>query len=428
MRCRAINFRAAIAGLLCAVWSARAASVSLIHINGPIGPATASYIARAIGIAEEQHDECIIIQLDTPGGLVTSTEDIVKRFYAARIPVVVFVSPSGAAATSAGTFITMAANVAAMAPNTRIGAAHPVGLGLSGGEETNSVMRAKAENDVASFAKTIAEKRGRNADWAETAVRESASITSEKALELGVIDLIASDLPRLLKRLDGREVGGKAMQTAEATVTDIPMIAREKVFQMIWRPEVMFILFLVALYGLIAEVSNPGAILPGVAGAMALILFLYMATVIPINIAGLAFIVLAVALFVIDVYAPTHGVLTAGGIVSFLLGALMLFNHAEPGFRLSLKFILPGVALTAAFFIFVVGAGLRAQQLPVRAGRETMIGLTVPARERIDPTGGSVFVEGEIWKAVSEVPVENGQPVEIVAIEGLTLKVKPKNC
>lgn len=416
----------ALVWLLASLAGAVAADVGLIRINGAIGPATATYIARAIDVATDRGDACLLLQLNTPGGLVSSTEDIVQSFYASRVPVVVFVAPSGASATSAGTFITLAADVAAMAPNTRIGAAHPVALGMGGGESTNDVMRAKAQNDLASFVRNIAEKRGRNAEWAETAVRESASITSEKALELNVIDLIATDVSDLLEQLDGRTLDERTLQTAAAEVLEIPMILREKVFQLLWRPEVMFILMLVAIYGIIGELSNPGAIFPGVVGAIALILVLYMSAILPINIAGLALIGLAIALFIADVFAPTHGVLTAGGIVSFFLGALMLFNKAEPGFRLPLTFIVPGVVLTAAFFVFVVGAGLRAQLLPAKVGRETLLGQVVEAMTRIDARAGKVFIEGEYWNAVCDTPVEAGQPVEVVGVTGLTLRVKPK--
>jgi len=418
--------------ILAGVWllvshaGATAANVGLIRVHGAIGPATATYIARAIDVAADRKDACLLLQLNTPGGLVSSTEDIVQSFYASRVPIVVYVAPSGASATSAGTFITLAADVAAMAPNTRIGAAHPVALGLGVGESTNDVMRAKAQNDLASFVRNIAEKHGRNAEWAETAVRESASITSEKALELNVIDLVAKDVPDLLEQLDGRTLGEHHLQTAGATVSEISMVMREKVFQRLWRPEVMFILMLIAIYGIIGELSNPGAIFPGVVGAIALVLVLYMSAILPINIAGLALIGLAIALFIADVFAPTHGVLTAGGIASFFLGALMLFNKAEPGFQLSLTFIVPGVVLTTAFFVFVVGAGLRAQLLPVQVGRETLLGQVVPAVTPIDAQGGKVFIEGEYWNAVSETPVAAGQPVEILAVRGLTLTVKPK--
>jgi membrane-bound serine protease (ClpP class) len=399
-------------------------SVATIEIRGAIGPATASYVSRAIDVATRQNDACLIIQLNTPGGLVTSAQEIVDKLYASKIPVVVYVSPEGAGATSAGTFITMAADIAAMAPNTTIGAAHPVGA--SGEGDTNSIMWTKAENYVASWAKTIAQKRGRNADWAESAVRKSVSITSEEALDLNVIDLIAKDIPDLLKQLDGREVNGKKLNTAGATIVPIPMSAGEKVFQMLWRPEVMFLLMLIAIYGIIGEINHPGAILPGVMGTIALVLFLYMSTILPVNVAGIALIVLAVILFLVDMYAPTHGVLTAGGIVAFFLGALMLFNRSGPAFHLSLTYIIVATVVTALFFLFVVGAGLRAQRLPVQAGRETMLGKVVPALVPIDAHGGRVFIEGEHWNAVSEVPVEKNQLVEVVAIEGLTLKVKPK--
>lgn len=419
----------AICGLLILASSAcRGAEnqVGIIHIDGAIGPATAGYIHRAIGVAAKRADACLIIQLDTPGGLVVSTEEIVQSFYESSIPTVVYVAPEGASATSAGTFITMAGDVAAMAPNTRIGAAHPVSLGFGGGESTNTVMATKAENDVAIMIRNIAGKRGRNADWAESAVRESVSITSEEALELNVIDLIAEDVPDLLGQIDGRAINERELATMGAEVVEIPMIAREKVFQLLWRPEVMFILMLVAIYGIIGELSNPGAILPGTVGAIALILVLYMSAILPVNVAGFALIGLAIALFIVDVFAPTHGVLTAGGIISFALGALMLFNRGVPGFELSLAYIIPGVLITSAFFIFVVGKGLRAQFLPVRVGRETLIGKVTKAEDPIDSQSGRVFVEGEYWNAVSDMPIEAGQSVEIVAVQRLTLKVKPK--
>jgi membrane-bound serine protease (ClpP class) len=415
------------ASILLLGMASQATEVGLIKIQGAIGPATASYISRAIDLAKARNYQCVILQLNTPGGLVSSTEEIIQSFYAAKIPVVVYVSPTGASATSAGTFITMAADIAAMAPNTRIGAAHPVALGIGGGNEsTNAVMATKAENDLASFIKSIAEKRGRNAEWAVSAVRESASITSEKALELNVVDLIAKDLPDLLHLIDGHEINGNTLKTSGAKITAIGMAAREKFFQMLWRPEVMFVLMLIAMYGIISELNNPGAIFPGVAGAIALILFLYMSTILPINIAGLALILLAIALFIIDVFATSHGVLTVGGVVSFFLGALMLFDRSEPVFRLSLSFIIPGTLLTAAFFLFIAGAGLRAQRLPVRVGKETLIGKISPAVKHIDAHDGKVFVEGEYWNARSEVPIEQGQLAEIVSIEGLILKVKPK--
>ncbi len=404
-----------------------AADAGLIRINGAISPATAGYIARAIEVARSRNNVCLIVELDTPGGLLDSTKEIVQSFYAAGLPVVVYVAPSGATATSAGCFITLAADIAAMAPHTTIGAAHVVlGLGGQGSEKVDEVMKQKLENYGSSFIQSIAEKRGRNVEWAKAATVKSESVTAEKALELKVIDLIAKDTSDLLAQIDGREIEGKTIKTAGASVVPIPMAARDRLFQLLWRPEVMLILMLAAIYGIIGELSSPGAILPGVVGGIALILALYMAAILPINIAGLALIGLSVVLFIADILAPTHGILTFGGIASFFLGALMLFNTADSGFRLSLTYIIPATLLTAAFFIFIVGAGLRAQFLPVRVGKETMVGKSTSAIQRIDANTGKVFIEGEYWNAVSDVPVESGQQVEIVGISGLTLKVKPK--
>ncbi len=412
--------------ILGAAHGAQAAQVGLIRIDGAIGPATVSYISRAIDLSSARGDECLVIELDTPGGLLESTKQITRLFYASKAPTVVYVSPTHASAGSAGAFITMAAEIAAMAPNTTIGAAHPVSIGGAGEvEKTDDVMKKKMEQYTASFIEAIANKRHRNVEWARSAVIESAAITAEKALELKVIDLIADDLPDLLKKLDGRRVAGKSLQTDGALVEEIPMTAWERFSQLVLRPEMMFILMLVVIYGIIGELSAPGAILPGVAGAIALVLVLYMSAILPVNLAGVALMLLATALFIADIYAPTHGVLTVGGIVSFFLGALMLFNRAEPGFRLSLSLIIPATLITALFFMVIVGAGLKAQSLPVRAGRETMLGKVVPARAPIDAGGGNVFIEGELWRAVSDVPVEKDQPVEVVGIEGLTLKVKP---
>ncbi len=417
----------AMAGLLLGAATIPAAQVGLIKIDGAIGPATGSYIARAINEAAVQNDECLIIQLDTPGGLLESTKHIVQTFYASKVPTVVYVAPSGASAGSAGVFITLAADVAAMAPNTSIGAAHPVEIGTTGSvEKTDDVMKQKLENYASSFIETIADKRHRNVEWAKSAVTESKATTAEKALDIGVIDLIADDMPDLLKQLDGREIGDKSLHTANAPVVEIPMNPWERFSQLFLRPEVMFILMLLVIYGIIGELSSPGAILPGIVGAIALILVLYMSSILPVNVTGLVLIGLAIALFIVDVFSPTHGVLTAGGIVAFFLGAMMLFSHIGPGFGLPLSWIIPATLVTAAFFVFVVGKGIRAQFKPVQAGKETMFGRTVNALSRIDAQGGRVFIEGENWNAVSKTPVEAGQPVEVTGIEGLTLKVKPK--
>jgi membrane-bound serine protease (ClpP class) len=413
-----------IALLLCAA-TLQAAQVGLIKIDGAIGPATANYISRALDVAANQNDECLIIKLNTPGGLATSMNDIVQSFYAAKIPVVVYVSPEGAMAGSAGVYITLAADIAAMAPHTIIGAAHPVDMGNED-ETTNSIMMQKIGNAYTKVMQTIAEKRHRNVKWAESSVTDSKAITSEEALKMKVIDLIATNVPDLLQKINDKKIGDKILKTAGASVVEIPMSAGEKFFQLFWQPQVMMLLLLVAIYGIIAEMSHPGAIFPGVAGALALIVLLYMSATLPLNIAGVALILLALALFIIDIFAPTHGVLTGGGIVAFFLGALMLFNHEPKVYQLPMMWIVSATIVTAAFFIFFVSKGIRAQFLPKHAGAETMIGKIVNAQSRIDSTGGKVFIEGEIWNAVSETPIEAGKNAEVIGIAGLTLKVKPK--
>jgi len=314
-----------------------------------------------------------------------------------------------------------------MAPVTTIGAAHPVTLGgnpTSGEQKPDDTMKQKIENFSVSYIEAIATKRHHNVDWAKSAVRESASISAEKALELKVIDLIAVDLPDLLKQLNGRQVDGMTLKTAGAEVSEIKMSASERVFQKIWRPEIMFILMLIAIYGIIGEMTTPGAILPGAVGVIALVLALYMAAILPVNVTGLVLIGLALLLFIFDVYAPTHGVLTMSGIISFLIGSLMLFDRTDPLFRLSLSYIIPATLVTAAFFVFVIGKGLRAQLMPVKAGAETMVGKTVTALTPIDSRGGKIFIEGEYWNAVSDTAIEKGEVAEIAAVQGLTLKVK----
>ncbi|MGH7950816.1 MAG: NfeD family protein, partial [Limisphaerales bacterium] len=406
----------AVAGLVFGATTTQAAQVGLIKIDGAIGPATANYISRAIDVAANQNDVCLIIQLNTPGGLATSMNDIVQSFYAEKIPVVVYVSPEGAMAGSAGVYITLAADVAAMAPHTIIGAAHPVEL-ENENETTNSIMMQKIGNAYTTVMQTIAEKRHRNVKWAMASVRESITTNSEAALKLNVIDLIATNVPDLLQKLNGRSVNGKILKTSGAPVVEIPMSAGEKFFQLFWQPQVMMILLLVAIYGIIAEMSHPGAIFPGVAGALALILLLYMSATLPLNIAGVALILLAVALFVIDIFTPTHGVLTGGGIVAFFLGALMLFNHEPRAYHLPVIWVISTTIVTALFFIFFVSKGIRAQFLPKHAGKETMIGKIVPAKTKIDSSSGKVFIEGELWNAVSETSVEEGKNVEVIGVE-----------
>ena len=399
-------------------------TVCVARLQGTIGPASADFVARAGDEAAKRQAQCLVIELDTPGGLLDSTKEIIQSFLRSPVPTVVYVSPAGAWAGSAGCFITLAADVAAMAPSTSIGAAHPVGIGGDGGKPDDT-LKQKLENFASSYIEAIAARRHRNVEWARASVRESASIPADKALEINVIDLVARDFPDLMTRLQGREVNGKRLETAGATIVTIQMSTRERVFQVLAHPQVLLILMLIVMYGIIGEMTNPGAILPGVAGAIALVLLLYLASVLPMNVAGLALIGVAVALFLVDAFAPTHGVLTGGGILAFFLGTLMLFDRGEPYLRLSLMWVLPATVVTALFFIFVAGAGIRAQRQPARTGAEALLGRTLQALGPIGPEGGRVFMEGEYWTAVSEQPIEAGRPVQVIGLEGLTLKVKP---
>ena len=403
-------------------------TVFLSNVDGAIGPATASYISRSIDQARSQGAECLIIELNTPGGLLDSTRLIVQKLLGSSIPVVVYVAPTGATAASAGCFITLAANVAAMAPATTIGAAHPVTLGGMPGDQSqpDPTMTRKLENFAVSYMEAIATQRSRNIEWAKSAVRDSSSITAEKAKEMHVVEIISPNIKDLLKQLNGRIVNGRELHTANAGIVHVKMSFVEQIFQVFWHPETMFVLMLVAIFGLIAELNTPGAILPGVAGTIALVLALYMAAILPVNVAGLLLIGLAFVLFLIDLFAPTHGVLTGGGILAFIVGSLMLFDQRDPLFRLSLWYILPSAGLLAAFFLLVVGKSVQSQRLPVKSGRETLFGKEVSALTQINTSEGKVFVEGEYWNARSATPVKQGETVQIIGIEGLTLKVAPK--
>jgi len=410
-----------------AAWSAGPVPgrVCTAKVQGTIGPATAGYLGRALEEAAGRNAQCLVIELDTPGGLLDSTREIIQTFLRSAVPTVVYVAPPGAWAGSAGCLITMAADVAAMAPSTSIGAAHPVELGGTGGQE-DATMKQKLENFTASYIEAIAAKRHRNTEWARQSVKESASLPAEQALRMHVVDLLANDLPDLLSQLHGRVVNGRKLDTAGAELIPIAMTARERAFQILAHPQVMLILMLIVMYGLIGELTSPGAVLPGVAGVIALFLLLYLASVLPLNIAGVAMVAVAVGLFLVDVFAPTHGVLTFGGVIAFFLGTLMLFDRGEPFLRLSLLWALPATVVTAAFFLFVVGAGLRAQRAPARTGSESLPGRNVTVLERIDANRGRVDLDGETWNAVSGEPIEPGQGAEVVAVSGLTLLVKPK--
>lgn len=410
--------------LLAPTGMASAREVYVARVDGIISPSTADFIVGAIQKAEQGNAEALVIELDTPGGLDTSMRVIIKEMLRSPVPVIVYVAPSGARAASAGAFITIAAHVAAMAPGTNIGAAHPVQMG---GGEMDKEMTKKVENDAAAYIRGLAERRGRNAAWAEKAVRESVSITATEALKQKVIDVVADDLADLLAQIDGRTLetaaGKVTLHTKAATITQVEMSFRDKILQVISNPTVAYILLILGMAGLYFELSTPGAILPGVLGGICLILAFWAFQTLPINFAGLLLIILGVLLFIAELQVVSHGVLTAGGIIAMLLGSLMLIDSPAPFLQISLSAIIGVTAATTGFFVLVIGAAIRAHRRQPVTGHEGLIGQIGVVKTPLRPEG-QIFVRGELWKATSEEPVKPGGQVEVTGISGLTLKVK----
>ncbi len=396
--------------------------VLVIQVEGVIAPSSADYITSAIKQADRELAEALVIELDTPGGLDLSMRSIIKEMLAAERPIVVYVSPSGARAASAGAFITLAAHVAAMAPGTNIGAAHPVNMGGQMDKEMNK----KVTNDAAAYIRTIAEKRGRNVEWAEDAVRKSVSVTEKEALKLKIIDLVAENLNDLLASLDGRALttahGKVVLHTKGVEVKRIDMGLRDKVLKVIADPTIAYILLMLGLAGLYFELSTPGAILPGILGGICLILAFYGFQTLPINYAGLLLILLAIILFIAEVKVTSHGLLAAGGIAAMLLGSVMLIKSSAPFMRISLVAILMTTGATAAFFLFIVTMALRAQRQKTTTGVEGLIGQVGTARTPLRPEG-RIFVGGELWSARCEEGAEPGEKVRVRAVSGLMLEV-----
>ena len=397
-------------------------TISVIRVEGSIGPTVTNYVTRALKTANERGDEMLIIELDTPGGLLNVTQEIVQMFLASELPIAVYVSPEGANAGSAGTFITLAAHVAAMAPATSIGAASPVSMG---GAQTDTVMQKKIFNYAESFIESVAERRDRNVEWAKSAVRDGASITSTEAVEINVIDFLALNLDDLLEQMHGHVVNEHKLVTRDAEINRIEPNLAERFFGFIMRPEVLLILTLVSIYGILGEISNPGAIVPGVAGVIALILLLFGVAAMPINTAGFILIGFAIILFVMEAFTPTYGLLLGGGAIAFFLGALMLFQDLPQDMQLSLGWIIPATVVTVLFFAFIVYYGIRAQFGESKSGVQTMIGQTSTAVEKIDQDRGRVLLMGEYWNARSEEPIKKGDKCEVVAVTGLMLRVRP---
>jgi membrane-bound serine protease (ClpP class) len=415
-------------------------TVILGRIEGVIGPITANYVNRVIKEAEERDAEALVLLLDTPGGLDEAMREIVKDELNSTVPIIVYVYPSGARDASAGVFLTYAAHIAAMTPGTNIGAAHPVsispkgptGIGDEKDKETNNenIMMEKVTEDAAAYIRGIAKKRNRNIEWAEKAVRESVSATAEEALKLKIIDLIVSSVDELLEKINGKEVslpgGLKKLDTKHAEQKSIPMSLREEFLKLISNPNIAYILFIVGFYGLIFEITHPGAVIPGLLGALSLILAFYSFQTLPINYTGVALIILGIAMFVMEVLTPTYGPLTIGGIVSMSIGSMMLINSDVSFLQISRPIIFAAVGTTAAFFLFALGAVLKAMKRKPTTGKEGLIGTTGKAVSNINSTDGKVFIRGEYWNAVSDNKIKKDTEVEIVEVNGLKIKVKKK--
>jgi membrane-bound serine protease (ClpP class) len=410
--------------LLGAATPAGAATVSTLQLDGVISPIAVRLVSGAIERAKADGSVALVILLDTPGGLERSMRSIVRDMLNAPVPVVVYVAPTGARAASAGAFITLAAHVAAMAPATNIGAAHPV---AAGGSQIDKESMKKIENDAAAFIRTIALERGRNVDWAEKAVRQSVSATEREALKLGIIDLVADSVPDLLSKIDRRQVkisaGTVTLRTKDATVRAIDIGWRDRFLHLITDPNVAYVLMMLGMLGLFFELANPGVILPGIIGGICLILAFFAFQSLPINYAGLLLILFGIVLLVAEVKVVSHGVLTIGGVIAIVLGSLMLINTPEMPLAVSWKVIIPVVGATTAIFVFAVSAGIRAQMRKPATGAEGLVGEVGAVRAALDPEG-QVFVRGELWRAVSdEGRIAEGERVRIVGVDGLTLRV-----
>jgi membrane-bound serine protease (ClpP class) len=416
----------------------------LLDVLGPIGPATVEFLSVSLEEAVKRNSELVIIRLDTPGGLDASTRDIVKAILNSPVPVATFVSPGGARAASAGTFILLASHIAAMSPATNVGAATPVSLigsqspgkhkaddeseNDSAATDTGDTMSRKAVNDAVAYIRGLATRRGRNADWAELAVREAASITAEKALEIGVIDLVAKDVVDLLEQIDGKsvEVQGRdrVLESSALQVEQLEPDWKSELLAVITSPTIAYLLLLIGVYGLIFEGYNPGAVLPGVIGAICLLIALYAFQMLPVNYAGFALLILGIILMIGEAVAPSFGALGIGGVISIVIGSIILIDTDVPGFMVS-RPLIGAVALVSSFGLMaIIGVAVKARRRPVVAGREELIGALGTALQDFEQKG-NVFVHSERWYAVSVSPVQKGQSIVVTGVDGLTLTVRP---
>ena len=405
--------------------------IDVLTVKGTINPVLTDYISRGIEQAEETGASAVIIQMDTPGGLDTAMRDIIQSIINARVPVVVYVSPAGARAASAGAYITLSAHVAVMAPNTAIGAATPVAMGGDGEAQMSEEMKHKIINDAIAYIKDLASRQGRNAEWAEKAVRDGISATSQEALDLNVVDMVVSDIDTLITQLDGRTVtliDGRevTLNTQGATINYVDMKLVEDFLYAIADPNIAYLLLSLAMLGIMVEIFNPGLIFPGVVGAISLLLAFFSLGVLPVNWAGVLLIALAFGLFVGEVLTTTFGLFTAGGVVSLVIGSLILFKGASPLFRVDPWLIAAVTIVIASVFAFVINRAIRAHRKQAATGREELLGKRAVVKEALDPEG-TVFYKGERWAAISEKDrIEAGEEVIITVVDGLTLHVVRK--
>lgn len=401
--------------------AAEPSDIYIMRVADAISPGTAEFIKSGIKRAEDNDAACLIIELDTPGGLAESMRQIVQSILASSVPVVVFVSPSGARAASAGVMITMAADVAAMAPGTNIGAAHPVG---AGGQDIDGKMSEKVVNDMVAQAKSVAEKRGRNAKWVEDAIRESVSVTETEALKENIIDLIAKNTDDLIRQLNGREIKDRGvLKLDEVNKIVLEETLRTKILKTISDPNIAYILMMIGLAGLYFELSHPGAIFPGVIGGISLILAFFALQTLPVNYAGILLIVLGIIFFVMEMKITSYGLLSVAGIFSLLLGSLMLFEGDTPDMKLSLQVLLPTIIVISVFFATVAGLVFRAQMSKPVTGSGGMVGEIGIVQKALTPEG-KVFVHGELWNARAKEPLDEHAKVRVVKVVNLILEVE----
>lgn len=396
--------------------------IYIIKASGAVSPATANFLKQGIKKASDDNVSCIIIELNTPGGLAESMRDIVMAIFASRVPVVVYVSPSGARAASAGVMITMAADIAAMAPGTNIGAAHPVG---AGGKKIDKTMSEKVINDMVAHARSIANKRGRNAEWVEKAIRESVSVTETEALKQNIIDIVATDMDDLIRQINGREIKDKGVINLDnPRRTILEENIRTKILKIISDPNIAYILMMIGMAGIYFELSHPGAIFPGVVGAIAIVLAFFSFQTLPVNYAGILLIILAMIFFIMEMKITSYGLLSIAGVTSLFLGSLMLFENASPELRVAWQVFLPTIVIVSGFFVTLASLVFKAQVSKPKTGAKGLVGEIGVVKEDIMPEG-KVFVHGELWNATSKNRISKGTKVRVIKVVNLVLDVEP---